>query len=182
MSDQRSGPWSSKVPSALFEGPVSGLVPDGWALAALGYVTAIALYLLGNFILTLANTDGLDFREVLDSVFGRQFLVAAPTLVTAMTLATRRRGEPMSERARGWLDTAITACIPLGAVVVIGSVIGFLADFGEFSSSTSGAFYLLLLHLAGVILGTVAMLWALAELAPGRRAGGVGPAATPPPL
>jgi hypothetical protein len=170
VGEPRSGRWSSKIPAAFFDGPVSSLIPDGWALAAAGYVTAIGLYLLGNFIVTLANTNNLSFRDVLESVFGRSFLVAAPALVSAMTLATRRRNEPRSDRAGLWLDAAITSCLPLGAIVVIGSVIGFFADFGEFSHSVSGALYLLLLHLAGATLGAVAVVWSLAELAPERRA------------
>ena len=138
----------------------------GWELAALGYAVAIWLYVLGDLIVVLANLPG-GFRHDLEIIFGRGLLIAAPATITAVTLAARRRDRAEGTDAEGtWLlDAALTLCVPLGALFVLAGVVGFFADFGDFGDSASGAFYDLLVHLAGVVLGAVATIWALSEIA-----------------
>lgn len=138
----------------------------GWELAAFGYATAIWLYVIGYLIVALANLPG-GFRHDLQTIFSHTLLLAAPATVTAITLAARRRDRADVEDADGrWLlDGALTLCVPLGALFTLAGVIGFLAAFGDFSDSASGAFFDLLIHLAGVVLGVVATIWALAEIA-----------------
>lgn len=140
--------------------------PNGWELAAFGYAVAIWLYVLGYEILALANLPG-GFRPDLEAIFSRNLLLAAPATITAITLAARRRdrADTGDEDGRWLLDAALTLCVPLGALFVLGGVIGFFADFGDFGESASGAFYELLVHLAGIVLGAVATIWALSELA-----------------
>lgn len=140
--------------------------PNGWELAAFGYVVAIWLYVLAYEILALANLPG-GFRQDLEALFSRNLLLAAPATITAITLAARRRDRTAGsdENGRWLLDAALTLCVPLGALFVFGGVVGFLSDFGDFGDSASGAFYELLIHLAGIVLGAVATIWALGELA-----------------
>lgn len=139
--------------------------PRGWELAAFGYAIAIWLYVLGYEIVTLANLPG-SFRLDLEAIFSRNLLLAAPATITAITLAARRRDRTTNPDAEGrwFLDAALTLCVPLGALFVLAGVVGFFADFGDFGDSASGAFYELLVHLAGIVLGAVSTIWALSEL------------------
>ena len=138
----------------------------GWELAAMGYAVAIWLYVIGYLIVALANLPG-GFRHDLQTIFSHTLLLAAPATVTAITLAARRRDRAEdSDADGGWLlDGALTLCVPLGALFVLAGAVGFLAAFGDFSDSASGAFFDLLIHLAGIVLGAVATIWALAEIA-----------------
>ena len=122
--------------------------------------------MLGYLIVALANLPG-GFRHDLEAIFSRGLLIAAPATITAVTLAARRRDRTESTDADGaWLlDAALTLCVPLGALFVLAGVVGFLADFGDFGDSASFAFFDLLVHLAGIVLGAVATIWALSELA-----------------
>jgi heme/copper-type cytochrome/quinol oxidase subunit 3 len=136
----------------------------GWELAAFGYAIAIWLYVLGYLIVALANLPG-GFRQDLEVVFSRALLLAAPATVTAITLAARRRDRAVDDDGRWLIDAALTLTVPLGALFVLAGVVGFLAALGDFGTSASGTFYDLLIHLAGIVLGAVASLWALSELA-----------------
>ena len=133
----------------------------GWELAAVGYAVTIWLYVIGELIVSLAYLPG-GFRVDLQVVFSRQLLIAAPATLTVITLATRR--PPSDEQGRWLLDAALTLCVPLGVLFAIAGFIGFFAAFGDFSDSVSGAFYDLLIHAGGVVLGTVTARWALREL------------------
>ena len=136
----------------------------GWELAAFGYAVAIWLYVLGYLIVALANLPG-GFRQDLEVVFSRNLLLAAPATVTAITLAARRRDRPLDADGHWLIDAALSLAVPLGALFVLAGVVGFLAALGDFGTSASGTFYDLLIHLAGIVLGAVASLWALSELA-----------------
>ena len=134
----------------------------GWELAAAGYAVTIWLYVIGELIVSFAFLPG-GFRNDLQVIFSRNLLIAAPATLTVITLATRR---PAADEYGRWLlDAALTLCVPLGVLFVLAGGIGFFASFGDFSTSVSGAFYELLIHLGGVVLGTVAARWALRELA-----------------
>jgi hypothetical protein len=141
----------------------------GWELAGLGYAVAIWLYVLGYLIVALANLPG-GFRHDVEIVFGRGLLIAAPATITAITLAARRRDRATDAEGDWLLDAALTLAVPLGALFVLAGVVGFLAAFGDFGDSASGAFYELLVQLAGIVLGAVATVWALGELAAMRPA------------
>lgn len=136
----------------------------GWQMAAAGYAVTIWLYVIGELIVSLAFMQG-GFRNDLQEIFSRQLLIAAPATVTAITLATRRNLAPDDETGRWYVDATLALCVPLGALMAIAGVIGFFAAFGDFGTSVSGTFYELLIHLGGVVLGTVAARWALRELA-----------------
>ncbi len=141
----------------------TGANAHGWELAAIGYAIAIWLYVLGYLIVALANLSG-GFRQDLEVIFSRNLLLAAPATVTAITLAARRRDRALDEDGRWMIDAALALAVPLGALFVLSGVVGFLAALGDFGESASGTLYDLMIHLAGVVLGAVASLWALAEL------------------
>ena len=154
---------SGHLPSTSRMAAVRGSA-HGWEVAAVGYAVTIWLYVIGYLIVSLANLPG-GFRLDLESVFSRNLLIAAPATLTVITLATRRR-EATSDASGSWLvDATLTLCVPLGALFVLAGLVGFLADFGDFSTSVSGTFYSMCIHLGGVILGAVAARWALVELA-----------------
>ena len=136
----------------------------GWEVAAVGYATAIWVYVVGYLIVSLANLPG-GFRLDLESVFSRNLLIAAPATLTVITLATRRREAAGDAGGRWLVDATLTLCVPLGALFVVAGLVGFLADFGDFGTSASGTLYAMCIHVGGVVLGAVAARWALVELA-----------------
>ena len=142
----------------------TGAGAHGWEMAAMGYAVAIWLYVLGYLIVALANLPG-GFRQDLEVIFSRNLLLAAPATVTAITLAARRRDRALDADGRWLIDAALTLAVPLGALFVLAGVVGFLAALGDFGTTASGTLYDLLIHLAGIVLGAVAGLWALSELA-----------------
>lgn len=141
---------------------------EGWALAAVGYVAAIAVYLVALMIVEIANWSS-PIDDQIQGMFGRDFLVIAPATLTAITLATRR-GVPTSAEGRWRVDAALTGACALLAFVAVGAALGFLASFGDFADSFSGGLASLLIRAAAIVVCAVGMAWGLSELSAMRKA------------
>lgn len=154
---------------------------NGWELAAAAYVTAIWMYVIGVLIADLSNLTG-SFRDDLAQIFDQHLLIAAPATITAITLAARRRAMDIDEHGLWRLDAAFTLAIPLGALFVLAGVVGFFTAFADFGpgGNGGGGVYDLLIHLGAVVLGGVAIVWPLGELAQMREPR-VGPLPSGPP-
>jgi hypothetical protein len=160
---------------------------SAWEVAALAYVVAIWLSVIGSLVLGFS----ISFHAGLGGPFlgGPLLFVGAAVSVVALTLVARLHAPQTNELGRQMLDAALTLFLALGLLSVVIGIIGFFAAFTD-----TGFGVLvddLLLHLADIAIGVLAIVWALGEIAnlksaapgagePGTAEAGVAPPLTPP--
>jgi hypothetical protein len=134
---------------------------SAWELAALSYMIAIWLSVIGSLILGFS----ISFHTGLGGIFlgGPSLFVGAAVSVVALTLVARLHGRQTNELGRQMLDAALTLFFALGLLSVVIGIIGF---FAAFSDSGFGVLIDdLFLHLADIAIGVLAIVWALGEIA-----------------
>ncbi len=131
-----------------------------WEIAALSYMVAIWLAVIAGLVLGFS----ISFHAGVAGLFLASPLlyVGAPVTVVVLTLIARLHGPQTNELGRQLLDAALTLFFALG---VLSIVIGII---GAFDAFTDNGFAVvvddLLLHLADVAIGIVAIVWALGEI------------------
>jgi hypothetical protein len=158
-----------------------------WELAALLYVVAVWLSVIGSLVLGFS----ISFHAGLGGFFlgGPSLFAGAAVSVVALTLVARLHGPQTNALGRQMLDAALTLFLALGLLSVVIGIIGFFAAFTDtgFGVLVDDLF----LHLADIAIGALAIVWALGEIAtlksaapdagePGTVEAGVGPPLTPP--
>jgi hypothetical protein len=148
------------IPSQVHEAH-RPLLSCGWEMAALSYMVAVWLGVIGSLVLGFS----ISFHAGLSGLFvgGSLLYIGAPLSVVALTLVARLHGPDATRLGRDLLDGALTLFFLLGALLVVIGIIGFFAAFTD-----SGFGVLiddLLLHLADIAIGILAIVWALGEIA-----------------
>jgi hypothetical protein len=156
---------ASKLPSWMFPSQINGWSEDAWAVAAIGRVLAVAIYLVGYVVLVLDNTSGLTFRTFWQALFAKNFLVAAPAVLVAVAAIglRRERWAEASPRAARMAESALIGAVVLAALCIIGSVIAFIATLPDLDHF-GFAFQDLMIDVAAFVAAASAGLWALVEL------------------
>jgi hypothetical protein len=131
-----------------------------WELAALSYMVAVWLAVIAGLVLGFS----ISFHAGVSGLFldSPLLYVGAPVTVVILTLVARLHGPQTSELGRQLLDAALTLFFALGVLSILIGVIGFFDAFTD-----SGVALIvddLLLHLADVAIGVVAIVWALGEI------------------
>jgi hypothetical protein len=131
-----------------------------WEIAALSYMVAIWLAVIAGLVLGFS----ISFHAGVAGLFLASPLlyVGAPVTVVVLTLIARLHGPQTNEMGRQLLDAALTLFFALGVLSVVIGIIG------AFDAFTDNGFAVvvddLLLHLADVAIGIVAIVWALGEI------------------
>jgi hypothetical protein len=148
------------IPSQVHEAH-RPLLSCGWEMAALSYMVAVWLGVIGSLVLGFS----ISFHTGVSGLFlGSSLLyIGAPLSVVALTLVARLRGPHATRLGRELLDAALTLFFLLGALLVVIGIIGFFAAFTD--SGFGPLIDDLLLHLADVAVGVLAIVWALGEIA-----------------
>jgi len=133
---------------------------SGWEVAAVAYIVAIWLSVIGSLILGFS----ISFHAGVEGLFlGSPLLfIGAPLTIVVLTLVARLHGPQANELGRRLMDIALTLFFLLGVLSTVIGVIGFFAAFGDtgFGPVVDDMFS----HLADIALGAVAIVWSLGEI------------------
>lgn len=156
---------ASKLPSWMFPRQINGWAEDAWAVAALGRVVAIIVYLVGYVVLVLDNTSDLTFRTFWQALFAKNFLIAAPAVLVAVAAVglRRERWREVSARGQQMAEGALLGAVALAAICIVGSIIAFIATLPDLDHF-GFAFQDLMIDVAAFVAAVTAGLWALVEL------------------
>jgi hypothetical protein len=148
------------IPSQVHEAH-RPLLSCGWEMAALSYMVAVWLSFIGSLVLGFS----ISFHAGVSGLFlGSSLLfIGAPVTVVALTLVARWHGPNTDHLGRQLLDAALTLFLLLGALLIVIGIIGFFAAFTD--SGIGTIVDDLLLHLADIAIGVLAVVWALGEIA-----------------
>ena len=169
---------SDRLPRAAFEGALQRRFRHGVSRAAATYAGAIVVYVICVVFVEIPQAKNATFAETLYLLFGTHFLIATPAVLSCLNIATRWRDHERDDDALRLTDLAITICVVVAAVLVVGDVIGFFAVFGLPGTSGSTVLYAILLQAAAAVASAAGVVWGLAELSVLRTAGPAG--AVPP--
>jgi hypothetical protein len=135
--------------------------PSGWEIAALSYMAAVWLSVIGSLVLGFS----ISFHAGLGGLFlGSPLLfIGAPLTVVALTLVARLHGPQASHLGRQMMDAALTLFFLFGVLLIVIGIIGFFAAFTDngFGPIIDDLF----LHLADIAFGVLGIVWALGEIA-----------------
>ncbi|HTT90595.1 MAG TPA: hypothetical protein VMF65_13670 [Acidimicrobiales bacterium] len=148
------------IPSPVHEAH-RPLLSCGWEMAALSYMVAVWLSFIGSLVLGFS----ISFHAGVSGLFlGSSLLfIGAPVTVVALTLVARLHGPNTDHLGRQLLDAALTLFFLLGALLIVIGIIGFFAAFTD--SGIGTVVDDVLLHLADIAIGVLAVVWALGEIA-----------------
>lgn len=146
---------------AVTRGPIGGYVKRGWAFAAAGYLSAIVLYVLAQFLVNvLFNLNGASASDALLFLFGPRMLVACPTLLGCVNLAVRGY-DHASEQDRPMFAWAVCGAALLAPVLILFSILGLIGVIAV--GGTGGdILYGLVIQIAGLVIAVVTAWWSLA--------------------
>ena len=137
------------------------LAPSGWEIAALSYMVAVWLSVIGSLVLGFS----ISFHAGVGGLFlGSPLLfIGAPLTVVALTLVARLHGPQASHLGRQIMDAALTLFFLFGVLLIVIGIIGFFAAFTDngFGAIIDDLF----LHLADIAFGVLGIVWALSEIA-----------------
>ncbi len=156
---------SDRLPKGLFEGGLRRQFGHGLPRAAVAYALAIAVYVICVVIIEIPSLpNGIGLGTTLYYLFGPHFLIATPAVLGCTNIATRWRDHDRDAAALRMTDLALTLLVVIGAVLVVGDILGFFGVFGLPGTSGSQTLYAVLLQLAAAVASAAAVVWGLAEL------------------
>ncbi len=142
------------------KGSVGAVIQRGWAFAAAGYLIAIWVYVIAQFLVNaLFNLNGATASESLLFLFGTRMLVACPMLLGCVNLAVRGY-DHATERDRSlfaWTVCGAALLAPLLAVFAILGLIGVFAVGGP----GGDVLYGVLVQVAGLVVAVITAMWSL---------------------
>ncbi len=136
-------------------------VASGWEIAALSYMVAVWLSVIGSLVLGFS----ISFHTGVVGLFlGSPLLfIGVPVTVVALTLVARLHGPQATGLGRQMMDAALTLFFLLGVLSVVIGIIGFFAAFTD--TGIGSLIDDLFLHLADIAFGVLGIVWALGEIA-----------------
>jgi len=164
---------SEYLPRGAFDGQLRTRFAHALPLAALAYAGAIAVYVFCVVFVQLFSLGNASLSVTLVILFGSHFLIATPTTLSCINVASRWRhhsADASDEPTLRRVDLALTICAVIATVLVIGDVLGFFAVFGLKGQTGWQVVYALLLQAAAAVASAAAGVWALAEIAAMRAA------------
>jgi hypothetical protein len=162
------------IPTAVLDA-YKPVLNDGWELVAALYVAGLWLVVLANLIagFTVSFQQGVETEPWTGLALPGAIVLS----ILALSLVLRLRLPQASRRGLWLLDAAVTLFLLLGVLAVVIGAIGLFASFGDGPFGAVVADFIA--HIGDVVLGLVAIVWAMYELLELRRLMPLAPAANP---
>lgn len=160
--------------SVLRRSPFERLLARGWALASVGYLVAILLYVLAQVLVNaIFNLGDAGAGEALALLFGRYLLITAPALLGCVNLAVRGF-DHAGAADRPLFTWAVSGSALVAPLLVLFFILGLI---GELAAGGSGGeiLYEVIVQLAGLVVAVVAGAWALGWVGAHQGAPTLGP-------
>jgi hypothetical protein len=145
---------------SVTRGPIGGFIRRGWAFAAAGYLVAIVLYVLAQFLVNaLFNLGGERASDALLTLFGVHMLIVCPALLGCVNLAVRGH-DHATERDRPLFAWTLCSAALLAPVLIVFCVLGLIGVFAV-GGSAGEVLYLLVVQVAGLVIAVITGAWSL---------------------
>ena len=134
---------------------------SAWGIAVAGWALAICLYIAGSIVIGLSYS----LKYTINAAFASTdaIFIGGVVTVVAVTAVVRLGGPSANGLSHTLIGSALVLFALLGAVAIVFGVLGIFVAFDD--HGFSGIFEALVSHVAGIVLGLVAIIWSYGEIA-----------------